>query len=105
MLALMNSARFMDDAPRTIYARLLDEDQDAPCHWRTMYRILDEQGQVRERRNQLAHPVYAKPMLMATAPNQAWTWDITKMRGPSKWISYITPMCCSIYTAATCWAG
>lgn len=98
MLALMNSERFMDDAPRTIYARLLDEDQDAPCHWRTMYRILDEQGQVRERRNQLAHPVYAKPMLMATAPNQTWTWDITKMRGPSKWISYNAYVLLDLYS-------
>ena len=86
MLALLNSERFVDDAPRQVYARLLDEDHFAPCHWRTMYRLLHAQHQVRERRNQRRHPIYVKPTLMATGPNQAWSWDITKLRTPDKWI-------------------
>lgn len=53
-----------------------------------MYRILDEPQEVRERRNQLRHPSYAKPELLATAPNQLWSWDITKLLGPSKWTYY-----------------
>jgi putative transposase len=50
-----------------------------------MYRILDENKEVKERRNQLSHPVYQKPELLATAPNQVWSWDITKLLGPVKW--------------------
>ncbi|MBN4056125.1 transposase family protein, partial [Rhodothermus sp. AH-315-K08] len=57
-------------------------------HWRTMYRILTQNKQVQERRNQLKHPVYEKPELLATAPRQLWSWDITKMRGPEKWSYY-----------------
>ena len=53
-----------------------------------MYRILDEHGQVRERRNQLQHPAYAKPELLATGPNQLWSWDISKLKGPAKWTYY-----------------
>ena len=79
----LNSERFQDQAPRQIWARLLDEGRYL-CSWRTMYRILDTFAEVRERRNQLRHPVYTKPELMATAPNQVWTWDITKLRGPAK---------------------
>ena len=55
------------------------------CSIRTMYRILSEHGEVRERRNQLRHPNYQKPELVAEAPNQVWSWDITKLRGPVKW--------------------
>jgi len=55
------------------------------CHWRTMYRILDEHAEVRERRNQLRHPQHARPKLLATGPNQVWSWDITKLLGPVKW--------------------
>ena len=55
------------------------------CSIRTMYRILDENQEVKERRNQLSHPVYQKPELLATAPNQVWSWDITKLLGPAKW--------------------
>ena len=78
--AVLNSERFRNQAPRQVYAALLDEGVYL-CHWRTMYRILDEQGEVHERRKQLRHPVYTKPELMATAPNQLWSWDITKLRG------------------------
>src|SRR5664280_2167779 len=52
---------------------------------RTMYRILEQEGESRERRDQLVHPAYHKPELLATAPNQLWSWDITKLRGPAKW--------------------
>jgi putative transposase len=84
---LLDSPRFEDDAPREVYAALLDEGLYY-CSWRTMYRILAAQAEVRERRNQLRHPVYTKPELMATQPNQVWSWDITKLRGPSKGLSY-----------------
>ncbi len=85
--ALLNSERFQDQAPREVYASLLDEGQYL-CSWRTMYRILDENQEVRERRNQLQHPTYAKPELLATQPNQLWSWDITKLLGPTKWTYY-----------------
>ena len=62
---------------------------EAPlCSIRTMYRILEEHGEVRERRNQRRHPNYTKPELLAEAPNQVWSWDITKLRGPVKWTYY-----------------
>jgi putative transposase len=80
----LNGERFQDQAPRTVYAQLLD-DGEYLCHWRTMYRILDEYDEVRERRNQLRHPNYQKPELIATGPNQVWSWDITKLLGPVKW--------------------
>jgi len=81
---LLNSERFQDCAPREVYATLLDEGQ-YHCSWRTMYRILGEHDEVRERRNQLRHPAYTRPELLATGPNQLWSWDITKLRGPAKW--------------------
>ncbi|MCD4728397.1 MAG: IS3 family transposase [Pirellulales bacterium] len=84
---VLNSERFQDSSPRQVYATLLDEGKYL-CHWRTMYRILDEHGQVRERRNQLQHPAYAKPELLATGPNQLWSWDISKLKGPVKWTHY-----------------
>jgi transposase InsO family protein len=55
------------------------------CSIRTLYRILAENGEVRERRDQRRHPVYHKPELLAEAPNQVWSWDITKLMGPAKW--------------------
>lgn len=84
---LLNSERFADQPPREVYATLLDEGTYL-CSWRTMYRILDENQEVRERRNQLRHPHYAKPELLATQPNQLWSWDITKLLGPTKWTYY-----------------
>jgi len=83
----LNSERFQDCAPRDIYATLLDEERYL-CSWRSMYRILSEHDEVRERRNQVRHPKYTKPELLATAPNQLWSWDITKLLGPSKWMYY-----------------
>jgi putative transposase len=84
---VLNSERFQDCAPRQVYATLLDEGSYL-CSWRTLYRILDEHQEVRERRNQLRHPQYTKPELLATGPNQLWSWDITKLKGPAKWTYY-----------------
>jgi putative transposase len=84
VVKILNSERFQDDAPREVYATLLDEGQYL-CNWRTMYRILHTRQEVRERRNQLRHPQYTKPELLATRPNELWSWDITKLLGPHKW--------------------
>lgn len=84
---VLNSERFQDSSPRQVYATWLDEGVYL-CHWRSMYRILAEHGEVRERRNQRRHPVYTKPELLATAPNQVWSWDITRLKGPAKWTYY-----------------
>ena len=84
VLDLLHSPRFVDASPPSIHATLLDEGHYA-CSVRTMYRLLAETGEVRERRNVLRHPQYAKPELLATGPNQLWSWDITKLKGPAKW--------------------
>lgn len=84
---LLNSDRFMDMPPRQVYAALLDEGVYM-CHWRTMYRILHAHGEVKERRMQRKHPVYKKPELLATSPNQVWSWDITNLRGATKWTHF-----------------
>ena len=76
--------RFVDRAPAEVVATLLDEGQYL-CSARTMYRILAANQPVRERRNQRDHPPYTKPELVATGPNQTWSWDITKLLGPKKW--------------------
>ena len=78
-LAQLHSDRFVDRAPAQVVNTLLEEDMYI-CSERTMYRILADNQQVRERRNQARHPSYAKPELVATAPNQVWTWDITKLK-------------------------
>lgn len=87
VLAVLHDPQFVDEAPGHVYARLLDEGRYL-CSERTMYRILAENAEVRERRNQLRHPVYHKPELLATGPNQVWSWDITKLLGPVKWTYY-----------------
>ena len=84
VLALLNDDRFADRPPAQVYATLLDEGTFV-CSIPTMYRILRENQQVRERRNQLRHPRYAAPELLATRPNALWSWDITKLKGPAKW--------------------
>lgn len=94
---LLNSDRFCDASPRQVYARLLDEGRYV-CHWRTMYRILAEHDQVRERRNQLRHPRYKKPELLATGPNELWSWDITKLRGPQKWTYFYLYVILDVYS-------
>ena len=84
VLDVLHAERFRDKAPPEVFATLLDEGIYL-CSLRTMYRILEESGEVRERRDQLRHPSYQKPQLLATAPNQVWSWDITKLLGPVKW--------------------
>lgn len=84
VLSVLNSERFQDSSPAAVNATLLDEGQYL-CSTRTMYRILEDEGSTRERRDQLIHPPYQKPELLATEPNQLWSWDITKLRGPAKW--------------------
>ena len=78
---VLNSERFCDSSPRQVYANLLDEAGIYLCHWRTMYRILEEHGEVHERRRQGLQPKQARPELRATGPNQVWCWDITRLRG------------------------
>jgi putative transposase len=87
VLDVLYSPRFADCAPRTVYARLLDEGRYVGSV-RTMYRLLAASAQCGERRNQRVHPAYAKPELLAVQPNQVWSWDITKLKGPVKWSCY-----------------
>jgi putative transposase len=84
VLAVLISERFRDQVVREVWAQLLDEGTYL-CSVRTMYRILAEHRAVRDRRNQLRHPAYARPELVATGSNQLWSWDITKLKGPHTW--------------------
>jgi putative transposase len=84
VLAVCHLERFWDSAPRQIYATLLDEGLYY-CSVSTMYRILREHNEIKERRNQVNRPHYEKPELLAIGPNQIWSWDITKLKGPVKW--------------------
>jgi putative transposase len=83
----LHSERFVDCSPAQVWATLLDEDNYL-CSPRTMYRILAANGETRERRDQLVHPPYSKPELLAERPNELWSWDITKLLGPAKWTYY-----------------
>lgn len=87
VLDILHEDRFVDQAPMEVYSVLLDEGI-YKCSVRTMYRILEDNQEVKERRNQLRHPRYKKPEILATEPNQVWSWDITKLRGPVKWTYY-----------------
>lgn len=84
VLDVMHEERFVDLAVPQVYATLLDGGEYL-CSMRSMYRILGDNGEVRERRDQLRRPAYVKPELLATGANQVWSWDITKLRGPAKW--------------------
>jgi putative transposase len=84
VLGRLHEERFQDRSPAAVYATLLDEGEYL-CSIRTMQRLLQGSGESRERRDQLTHPRYQKPELLATAPNQLWSWDITKLLGPAKW--------------------
>lgn len=87
VLAVLHSERFVDLAPAEVHAILLDEGRYL-CSVSTMYRILRARGEVRERRAHATHPARVKPELIADAPNQVWSWDITKLHGPAKWTYY-----------------
>ena len=84
ILEHLHSERFQNHSPMEVAAALLDEGQYY-CSSRTMSRLLAQASQTRERRDQLVHPPYQKPELLATAPNPLWSWDITKLLGPAKW--------------------
>ena len=77
----------MDASPAAVWATLLDEGRYL-CSQRTMYRLLAGNGELRERRDQLTHPAYARPELLASQPNQVWSWDISKLKGPATWSYY-----------------
>lgn len=97
VLDVLHQERFMDKAPAEVYAKLLDEGKFY-CSIRTMYRILEAAHEVRERRKQVRHPAYVKPELLATGPNQVWSWDITKLKGPGKWQHYHLYVILDIYS-------
>jgi putative transposase len=84
VLETLHSERFLDAAPAQVHATLLDEGTYL-CSPRTMYRLLDAAGEIKERRDQVRRPSYAAPELLATRPNEVWSWDITKLLGPAKW--------------------
>ena len=84
VLTALNCERFCDLAPAQVYATLLDEGTYL-CSQRTMYRVLAENAQVKERRDHARHPNYAAPQLLARRPNELWSWGITKLLGPVKW--------------------
>ena len=91
------SERFVDRSPAEVVATLLDEEVYL-CSERTMYRVLASEVPVQERRAQRTHPEYKKPELMATAPNQVWSWDITRLLGPKKWSYYYLYVILDIYS-------
>ncbi len=84
---VLDSDEFVDEAPATVYAKLLDQGTYLGSV-STMYRVLHEHDEVRERRRQATHPAHKKPELIAEGPNQCWSWDITKLHGPEKWTYY-----------------
>jgi putative transposase len=87
LLGLLDSERFADVAPAAVFAILLDEGRYHGSI-RTMYRVLAARNQTGERRRQRVHPVYTKPELLAIRPDEVWSWDITKLKGPAKWVTY-----------------
>jgi len=94
------SDRFIDQSPYQIYTTLLDEGEYL-CSVRTMYRILAQDNTNRERRNQLKRPNYRKPELLATGPNEVWSWDITKLKGPETWTYYYLYVILDIFSRYT----
>ena len=97
VLDVLHSERFVDTAPEAVYATLLDEGVYL-CSVATMYRLLRERGETGDRRRHAVHPPKVKPELVATHPNQVWSWDITKLRGPAKWIWYHLYVILDIYS-------
>lgn len=100
VLIALDSERFVDRAPAEVVATLLDEGIYL-CSERTMYRLLSRRAEIKDRRNQRQHPNYTKPELVATAPNQVWSWDITKLLGPKKWTYYYLYVIMDIYSRKT----
>jgi len=100
VLNILHEDRFIDKAPQEIYATLLDEKRYI-CSIRTMYRILEKEGEIKERRNQLIRPHYVKPELIAEAPNQVWSWDITKLKSTGK-VDILLSICNSRHLQQIC---
>jgi putative transposase len=98
--ATLNSPRFCDLAPASVYATLLDEGVYL-ASTSTMYRVLRDHNEVRERRRQATHPAAIKPELLAATPNQVWSWDITKLLGPAKWTYYYLYVVLDIFSRYT----
>ena len=97
---MLNSEEFVDEAPATVYAKLLDQGiylASVP----TMYRVLRDHDEVHERRRQATHPAAKKPELIATKPNECWSWDITKLPGPEKWTYYYLYVIIDIFSGST----
>ncbi len=97
VLETLTNKRFCDQSARQVWAQLLDDGRYL-CSVRTMYRILSENQAVRERRNQLRHPTYQRPELLACGPNQLWSWDITKLKGPRKWNNFYLYVILDVYS-------
>jgi putative transposase len=97
VLARLHEERFVDCSPAHVYATLLDEGTYLASE-RTMYRLLAARGEVRERRDQLTHPPYARPELLASEPNRVWSWDITKLLGPATWTYFYLFVILDIYS-------
>src|SRR5262245_3013500 len=97
VLAVLHEPRFVDLAPAEVYATLLDEGRYL-CSERTMYRVLAAHQEVGERRNQLRHPHYAAPELLARQPNELWSWDITKLLGPTKWTYFYLSVMLDVFS-------
>ncbi len=105
VLDVLHEERFADRPPAQVYAALLDEGRYL-CSERTMYRILAAQDEVKERRDQLEHPPYAKPELLATGANEVWSWDITKLKGPATWMYFYLYVILDIFSRyAVGWMG
>ena len=97
VLEVLHAERFWDAAPASVYAALLDEGVYL-ASISTMYRLLREHGETGDRRRHATHPARVKPELLATAPNQCWSWDITKLHGPAKWTYYYLYVILDIYS-------
>jgi putative transposase len=97
VLAILHQERFVDQAPASIYATLLDEGRYV-CSVPTLYRVLRAADEVHERRRQARHPATVKPELVATHPNSVWSWDITKLLGPEKWTYFHLYVIIDIYS-------
>jgi putative transposase len=97
VLGVLHHERFVDQAPASIYATLLDDGRYL-CSVPTMYRLLRAEGEVRERRRLATHPARVKPELVATGPNTIWSWDITKLLGPEKWTYFHLYVVIDIYS-------
>ena len=100
VLAELHSERFVDCSPAQVWATLLDEGRYLASQ-RTMYRLLAANGETGERRDQLSHPAYAKPELLAARPNEVWSWDITRLLGPAKWTYYYLYVILDVFSRYT----